>query len=443
MTEPKKRILNLDALQAGHTLDISSKALRDRHGLLSNAANRAHAVFAESSAVAQIQRFLQESSIGASFAAKELQRTEDMRRLLDPYEDVRKLLRPDAGMQAVIDAAKQHESLTAKLAADLQAADAFSKHLDKYSHIAKQFEASFRLPQAAEAGQLLANMRLDDGTAAAYARQHLGGVAAQRDLIASMSRPWLREMEAARSAAALVELHGIGSALRSIQGFDDALTTALRADLGDWRDRISFPHVVFDDPVARTEFYVERGFDSALTDFPDETFQESLVLVGLDVDAQDAVEWPEAMHAADGIEEAAFRRTNKCHNYLQRLERRLRQFIDHAMTAQYGADWPKKRLSPEMLESWESKKSKAQNAGMVLTPFIEVADFTDYEAIICRQDHWREVFENRFKRKESVRESLQRLYPIRLATMHARFVTKDDELYVLAESMRLLNAIGQ
>lgn len=167
------------------------------------------------------------------------------------------------------------------------------------------------------------------------------------------------------------------------------------------------------------------------------------MLVGLDVEARPVIELPDAMHAADAVEEVAFRRTNKCHNYLQRLERRLRQFINDAMTMQYGADWPGKRLAPQMLESWEHKKSRAENSGVIVTLFIDVADFTDYEAIICRQDHWRDVFESRFKRKESVRESFQRLYPIRLATMHARFVSNEDELYVLAESMRLLSAIDR
>jgi hypothetical protein len=286
-------------------------------------------------------------------------------------------------------------------------------------------------------------MKLDGGAIAAYALQHMDVIASQRDLVASMSRPWMREIDAARSTAALMELHGLGSALRSVQGFDEVLTKALRSDLGDWRDRISFPPTVFDDPHARTEFYVERGFNSSLTDFPEEAFQECLVRVGLlDTDLQDGDEWAEAMHAVDPVEDAAFRRTNKCHNLLQRLERRLRQFIDAAMTERYGADWPKKRLPPDMLDLWESKKSRAENAGVVLTMFIEVADFTDYERIICRKDHWREVFQGRFKRPESVRESFQRLHPIRLATMHARFVTKEDELYVLAESRRLLGAIG-
>jgi hypothetical protein len=59
------------------------------------------------------------------------------------------------------------------------------------------------------------------------------------------------------------------------------------------------------------------------------------------------------------------------------------------------------------------------------------------EGIICRTDNWRQVFATFFNRPESVRESLQRLYPIRLDTMHARLITQDDELYLHVEVMRL------
>jgi hypothetical protein len=110
------------------------------------------------------------------------------------------------------------------------------------------------------------------------------------------------------------------------------------------------------------------------------------------------------------------------------------------MTAQYGANWPK-RLAPKMRESWEIKKTKAESAGIVISTLIELADFTDYMEIIQRKDHWETIFKVRFGRIESVRESFQRLYPIRLSTMHSRFLTKDDELYLIAEARRILSAI--
>jgi hypothetical protein len=56
-------------------------------------------------------------------------------------------------------------------------------------------------------------------------------------------------------------------------------------------------------------------------------------------------------------------------------------------------------------------------------------------------DNWREVFSALFGRQEDVRESLQRLYPIRLSTMHARLITQDDVLLLLVESRRLLKVI--
>ena len=74
-------------------------------------------------------------------------------------------------------------------------------------------------------------------------------------------------------------------------------------------------------------------------------------------------------------------------------------------------------------------------------PLLAYADFTDYELIICRADNWREVFSQTFKRPESVRESFQRLYPIRICTMHARPITQDDELFLYVELRRLIGVI--
>ena len=74
-------------------------------------------------------------------------------------------------------------------------------------------------------------------------------------------------------------------------------------------------------------------------------------------------------------------------------------------------------------------------------PVIEYADFTDYAPVICRSDNWRDVFAPFFNRPESVRESFQRLHPIRLDTMHARLITQDDQLLLRVEVKRLVKAI--
>jgi hypothetical protein len=77
----------------------------------------------------------------------------------------------------------------------------------------------------------------------------------------------------------------------------------------------------------------------------------------------------------------------------------------------------------------------------VQRPLIAYADFTDYALVICGGDNWREVFHRFFQRPENVRESFQRLYPIRVDTMHARPITHDDELLVDVETRRLTKMI--
>jgi hypothetical protein len=111
------------------------------------------------------------------------------------------------------------------------------------------------------------------------------------------------------------------------------------------------------------------------------------------------------------------------------------------MTRQCGVDWMKHRLPNTMLESWTVKKQKAEEAGGDDIPLIHYADFTDYKVIIERKDNWREVFKPVFGREEDIRESFQRLFPIRIATMHARIITKEDEMLLLVETKRILKAI--
>lgn len=442
MSDAKKFKLNLDQLSAiGSAEQLSGARIGDALHSLERACDVSRrGLIAEESTAASVRRLLQQDTLGSAFG--EFRRVDEMVKLQHPHADTQVTLKQNSGVADALKVLKQQDSLAgyaAKFRPEFQAAKAIAQqtHLNMEfgSGVGIRVADMFRIPLASEAAEML--RVLQSGTVAAYAKQLTAFDTTQATALASMSSPWMRDLAGQRSASALLELHGLGNALRLVQGFDHGLTVALRADFGDWRDTIAFPEVVFEDPFARTNFYVERGFNTALTDFPDLAFREGLVRAGLDDDP----DWGSQIQEQDPEQEADFRRANKCHGHLQRLERGLRKFIDQAMTAQYGADWPKKRLPPKVLEAWEFKKSRAESDGVVLTMFIDVADFSDYVDIICRKDHWREVFQVRFKRTESVRESFQRLHPIRVATMHSRSVTKADELYTLAETMRLLSVI--
>jgi len=398
-------------------------------------------------AIAEANRYLAENSASVA-SAMHFKREQDlMRAAISPFQSAQHYLDQSSESALLAKAIYRNEDMVREAARGLTQRDSMSaviaagieKQQQETLHWLQSHDAMFRLPQAAEAISLLASQQV--GAVAMFAQQHAKDALDRQRFLEAITTPWINSAEAARSVTAILELQGMGNALRTVKGFDLGLTAAIRLDLGDWRDKITFPELIFIDPVARTDFYANRGFNTALTDFPDAAFHQSLDLAGLDGETLNLELYgPAVRPLSDPEEESGLQRTNNCHDKLQRFERRLRQFIDDAMTAQYGSDWPKKQLDPKLYENWEHKKQRAECNGNILT-FIEVADFTDYEAIICKKDHWREIFEARFKKKESVRESFQRLHPIRLATMHARIVTKEDELYLYAEVVRLLSAI--
>ena len=260
--------------------------------------------------------------------------------------------------------------------------------------------------------------------------------------IKSIRSPWLDTRNREASIRAFADLQGLASVVTTLPAFDDHASDALRRSLGDWRDVIIFPHDVVDDVASRSDFYAGRGFDPALTDFPRPAFREALAAGGLDEEPvpEDDTCLPPKSGRSVG-EEARFRATNEAHDSLMRLEVRLRRFIDERMTDEFGPDWPERQLPNGVCDGWLKKKKRAEADESGTWPLIAYADFTDYERVVCRRDNWRRVFRRCFVRPESVRESFQRLCPVRLAVMHARPITQDDELLLRAEVVRLTRAM--
>ena len=304
------------------------------------------------------------------------------------------------------------------------------------------FDARFRLPEVGETARLL--MQFQENMFSDILTRYAQHESSLKQAIEAMRTPWLDAHETMRSMAGFAEMQGIGHALRSLPAFDESVSAALRIDLGDWTEPITWRPEVFTDLTARSDFYVNLGFNPALTDFPLPAFEQGLDIAGLRRELPPLVEGyalPTRPAESDEEEEEGLGRTNAAHDRLLRLERLLRKFIDEEMTRAAGTDWPKRRLPNGLYDQWQDKKRKAEQAGAEERPVIEYADFTDYAPVICRSDNWREVFAPFFNRPESVRESFQRLHPIRLDTMHARLITQDDELLLHVEVKRLVKVI--
>ena len=256
--------------------------------------------------------------------------------------------------------------------------------------------------------------------------------------IERMTQPWMHLEHASRSATGIAELLALGNGLSRFKPFETSLVESLRPSLGDWRDHIDFPQVALVDPITRIELYRDQGVDTVLTDFPVPAFHESAVIAGLDTQIDD-----ELPHQTEDVneEDFGFERAEKAFSELRRFERAVRKFIVEVMVDAFGVQWIKRQLPPNMREKWEEKRQTDIDAGNPEQPLIEYADFSDYRMIIERADNWKGVFKHVFQRPEDIRESLQRLNPVRIATMHSRIVTMEDELLLMVETKRVLKAI--
>ena len=258
-----------------------------------------------------------------------------------------------------------------------------------------------------------------------------------------MQSPWLDMRNQATSFRAFAELQGIANVVTTLPAFGDHVGDTLRRSLGDWRDTITLPQDIVDDIAARFDFYIGRGFDPTLTDFPRPAFREALATGGLHEESvpEDDDDYSSPASEWSAEEEIRFRATSEAHGSLMRLEVRLRRFIDDRMSDEFGPDWPKHRMPNGLYDRWVEKKKRTKPDEETTWPLIAYADFTDYAQVICRKDNWARVFHRFFVRRESVRESFQRLYPVRFAVMHARPIMQNDELLLRAEVVRLTGAM--
>ena len=379
-----------------------------------------------------------------------LKTCETLRRQLKPLSAQIEALQSDAGIHRLLegDAGRTRTLMRAALGpvADLRRSPQLNTELRdaatelrRFRRLGMELEKQFLLPELADIPKLLKSLEMGEtARALTHFRDDMSRV---RQAIESMTSPWLDSRNQLRSLNGLLGLQHIGQELQSKPVFDAESAERLRHYFGDWRTRIDWPSGIFTDALVRSEFYVERGLDPDLTYYPAIAFDQAITNAGVKRTPPPYIRTYDHADDKRGEEEAGFERNNSAHDRLQRFESHLRAFIDRRMTATVGVNWIKHRVPGDMRQRWMDKQARAVEEGEAKHPLIAYADFTDYVPIIVRKDNWNQAFVSIFRRKSLIQESLQRLYPIRVCTMHARIITQDDELYLHAETTRLLSAM--
>ncbi|UIJ85273.1 hypothetical protein LZK77_16275 [Rhizobium leguminosarum] len=302
---------------------------------------------------------------------------------------------------------------------------------------------SFRLPEAHGLSSFTRQLTLPVGSqfpdiTARYSqfgeamRTALGSFDLLRERMSSMKTPWVDLERSGLSGKAFLNLQAVGALSLSQNPFGSAVSSALRAQLGDWRDPISFDSEALQSPAERFGLYRDRGYSADLEVLDAPAYEETVEIAGLVYD-----------QGADAVPDDAdeLELNFQAYQSLVRFERNVRAFIVKVMTEACGANWVRQRIPGDLREKWEAKKVAAQSNGETDLPLIDYADFADYKVIIERSDNWKEVFQAIFGRKDDVRESFQRLQPVRIATMHSRLITLDDDLFLRAETTRIMRKI--
>lgn len=320
--------------------------------------------------------------------------------------------------------------------------DGFAKqYADSYSlsDTARQFAKLEH--DAAASIALAASIKLSTPEFGAFStlRDSLGLDGDVASLIKSFQTPWAKLDDLLGSAVGLVEVSTLFAALRHQNPFNDEITDYLRFEFGDYRDPRSWDEDQVGDPAVRLELYTDGGLREELRDTPGEVLVEAETQVEIHQTAA-VILTPfsfRALFASDGHEPHMM-----AHNALRILERRLRDVIDAEMTRVFGHKWVHSTLKKEIREDWIAKQEQAVRQGRPKDALIEYADFTHYEQIITANAPWEQVFKALFRRKEDVRESFQRLGPVRIATYHARQLLDMDILVLTSEAMRLMQALA-
>ena len=382
--------------------------------------------------------------------SKTLERHESLQRLLEPLSLRIDALHPNYSIERLLEDADPSRNLARtalgaveelRRSLQLDPVPSIPTGLESTRTLGLALEDQFRLPTVLETPTLLQALQTDvPATTLAYYRDHTTDV---RDAIEGMTTPWLNIADQIRSLTGIVELQEIGHVLHAMPGFEIDSANRLRPHLGDWRGSIEWPAEIFTDPLARSEFYVDLGLNPALTDFPASAFDQAATIAGIKLPPPPRIlDYDPLPEREEDEEEVGFERNNAAHDRLQRFETQVRRFIEQSMSAAAGKNWVKHRVPGEIRQKWRDKQGRARAEGEPERPLITYADFTDYETIIVQNDNWTNVFKSVFRRKMLVQESFQRLYPIRICTMHARLITQDDKLYLHAETQRILTAIG-
>ena len=250
--------------------------------------------------------------------------------------------------------------------------------------------------------------------------------------MAAVKIPWLHPHVPALSLEGFAVISRLGLAVRYAEPFDEAARDQIDEDLGD-------PIDAEDEagPDERDAAHVEAEMNPAMLTIPPAAVPDVLIQSGLVVK-------PEFMPLPTTTDESnpghIFHPGH--HTLITVVEQNLRVTIDERMQTQYGTSWMDKQISPKLLQEWVDRRKVAVARGESPLQLIQYSHFMELKDIVVRPQHWREVFEAIFRKKEHFQMSMERLHPIRVPLAHSRPIGIGQHYHLVSEAGHILGALG-
>lgn len=250
-----------------------------------------------------------------------------------------------------------------------------------------------------------------------------------------IERPWIDLIDPEKSFAALGLMHEIGQTLASADLFGAEATAKLTDLLGTWDpvDDIDFPAHTREE---RTEIIVAGGFDDRLLDIPAPAYPQALWATG---NAPSPREFRERAGSALCVVRMPRSEAELAFSCVRYVERALRRVVSEQFYTVSGERWVETRVPKPMRQHWEETRAKRQASPT--SDLIRFSEFGDLQQLILQ--HWKSCFAQRFKvGNEEFRVWTSQLIVIRHPTMHSDDIGSAELFCCLADSSRILQALG-
>lgn len=242
--------------------------------------------------------------------------------------------------------------------------------------------------------------------------------------------PWALESHLGVSVVGFARIARLHDVSVGASPFEPATNEILNEELGR-----PVPYDTEAGPADRESAMIDAGLNPEIIAFPAHAYPAVLFSVGFEL----RIDRITPVDSDGGDNSGSFHPQHA--DLFGQVENRLRRLVETELRKLAGDGW-QRRIHGDIRKKWQDRKTKDHDQRGDSYSLLFYADFMDLAEVICQGDNWKDAFGRFFISKQDFQTSMQRLIPVRNAIGHNRPLVRADQITLLSESFRFLNALG-